>query len=484
MNFIKTTLSCIMITAAALAQGAALTVNTVPGGLRSQVGDGAADVTSLTVTGSVDASDLEFVNYELPALQTLDLSAATIAPYTGARLMSGRSASLADEVPDYAFTGSHATSITLPASVKGIGEGAFAASAITTINIPAGVTSIGTAAFADCAALETIKLPDGLLTLGKGAFRNCTALNRAELGASLASVPERAFAGCSTLNTVFFPEKIREIGPMSFYGTDLINLAISKCPELRTVGDWAFADCRKLTNIYLPSTSLVIGKGSFFSDGALTADLSAIVRGAESIPSYAFAGNESMTVTKFEDTRLAEIGDYSLRGLSNVDTLTLPASLEYIGTQGMAGWNGLTSLDARNLGEKVPELGNDVWLGVAQGDVKLVVTTPQSALFSEAPQWQNFAIHILDPSAIDEIAADGASGDVRGYIAGDLLTLESTGAEILGFQLYDLQGRMIAVPQPAPSHTVTVGLESVGTPVVVVRVLLADSAVAVLKLAR
>ena len=91
---------------------------------------------------------------------------------------------------------------------------------------------------------------------------------------------------------------------------------------------------------------------------------------------------------------------------------------------------------------------------------------------------------LIDPSALDDVAADASGHGVKGGIAGDLLTLESQGAEILGFQLYDLQGRMIAMPQTAPAQTVTASVEAVGSSVVVVRVLLSDSSVAVLKLAR
>ncbi len=43
---------------------------------------------------------------------------------------------------------------------------------------------------------------------------------------------------------------------------------------------------------------------------------------------------------------------------------------------------------------------------------------------------------------------------------------------------------MIAMPQTAPAQTVTASVEAVGSSVVVVRVLLSDSSVAVLKLAR
>ena len=473
-----------MISVAALANGAALSVTSTAGDLRAPVGDKAAEVTDLVVTGAVDAADLQFVNHQMPALRSLDLSGAVIASYSGERLMSGRSTSEAGVVPDYAFIDSRMTSIVLPASVKEIGEGAFAASDITAINIPPGVTAIGNAAFADCRALEQIVLPDGLLELGKGAYRNCTAATRAELGSSLSEIPERAFAGCSSLSTVFFPQNLQEIGPLAFYGIDVTNLTVNKCTSLKSIGDWAFADCRRLANVYLPSSDFKLGKGAFFSDEAFTADLTSLVKNSDSIPAYAFAGNASMTVTKFEDTRITKIGDYALRGLGSVDTVTLPASLDSIGTRAMEGWSALTSVDARNLGEKVPELGDDVWLGVAQGDVALVVTTPQSLLFSATPQWMDFAMKIIDPSALDDVAADASGHGVKGGIAGDLLTLESQGAEILGFQLYDLQGRMIAMPQTAPAQTVTASVEAVGSSVVVVRVLLADSSVAVLKLAR
>ena len=127
-----------MISVAALANGAALSVSSTAGDLRAQVGDKAAEVTDLVVTGAVDAADLQFVNHQMPALRSLDLSGAVIASYSGERLMSGRSTSEAGVVPDYAFIDSRMTSIVLPASVKEIGEGAFAASDITAINIPRG----------------------------------------------------------------------------------------------------------------------------------------------------------------------------------------------------------------------------------------------------------------------------------------------------------------------------------------------------------
>lgn len=67
-----------------------------------------------------------------------------------------------------------ATSITLPNSVKTIGDYAFAQCYnLTNIVIPDGVTSIGQYAFQSCNAVTTVTIGSNVTTIDSGAFYNC-----------------------------------------------------------------------------------------------------------------------------------------------------------------------------------------------------------------------------------------------------------------------------------------------------------------------
>lgn len=475
------------IVLAASARAFAVTVNTEPGGLAAAVGQSAAEVTELTVTGSVDAADLEFVSFSMPALRTLDLSGASVAAYSGDKLAINIYSSPANTIPQYVFTGSKITKFILPAGVTEIGDGAFAGSAVSDITLPAALVTIGSSAFADCASLTRVELPQSVTTIGKSAFARCPKLVYAGLRSNLTEIPDDAFSGCSVLETVLFPDGTARIGEEAFAGTALQTAALDKCTSLTEIGPWAFAGCASLTNVYLPAvqrsrSQFTVGEGAFFRNVALTSDVNTFAGRATEIPDYAFTDNAAMTVSGFDNSAVTSIGNYALRG-NTTDTLTLPGTLEHIGTQAMADMTSLRRIDVRQLGENVPSLGDDVWKGVNQKSVNLEVTSANAPLYEDAPQWKEFNLVRIDPTAIDDIAADSRQG-VTGSIEGDRMLLESEGADIIGYQLYDLQGRMIAVPQSMPAQSVTVPLHATDAAVLVVRVLLADNTTAVLKLAR
>ena len=68
------------------------------------------------------------------------------------------------------------TGVTIPGSVKTIGDGAFLSSELTAVTIPDGVTSIGDKAFAHCFFLKSVTIPDSVTSIGKEAFMNCRRL--------------------------------------------------------------------------------------------------------------------------------------------------------------------------------------------------------------------------------------------------------------------------------------------------------------------
>jgi len=70
------------------------------------------------------------------------------------------------------------TSVTIPRSVKNIGDFAFDGSGITSVDIPNGVISIGKYAFTRCAALASVSIPASVTNIGDFAFYHCTGLRQ------------------------------------------------------------------------------------------------------------------------------------------------------------------------------------------------------------------------------------------------------------------------------------------------------------------
>ncbi|MGN0806726.1 MAG: leucine-rich repeat domain-containing protein [Candidatus Coproplasma sp.] len=83
--------------------------------------------------------------------------------------------------------------VTLPDSLKIIGNVAFAMSGIVNIEIPYGVETIGYSAFGMCNSLESITVPASVTSLGDRAFKRCSHLKRAEVYANITDLKYETF---------------------------------------------------------------------------------------------------------------------------------------------------------------------------------------------------------------------------------------------------------------------------------------------------
>ena len=102
-------------------------------------------------------------------------------------------------IADGAFveTSAYVKSITLPETIKYIGNHAFyGCKYMTSINLPKSVTEIGIGAFEGCSALETVALSEELVTIGNGAFKDCVVLKSITIPAKVTSIGYFAFKNC------------------------------------------------------------------------------------------------------------------------------------------------------------------------------------------------------------------------------------------------------------------------------------------------
>ena len=171
-------------------------------------------------------------------------------------------------------------SVTLPSTLKEIGENAFKGmTSLKAINIPDNVEAINDYAFYGCTSLEEIIIPanvktlnnhafsgctnlesvifneedgKGLITTGDSTFENCTSLVSVELPDSLQMVDDCAFYNCSSLTDVVFNEGLYAICYRAFEKCNLQNVELKD--GFINLGYHAFALNRNLKSISLPDS--------------------------------------------------------------------------------------------------------------------------------------------------------------------------------------------------------------------------------------
>lgn len=293
--------------------GTNLTQFTVPNG-NPVFGETVFDGVSVTITwdgGYTSDSDGVYLG------KTLVLAPATIS--AGFTIKSDT-----EEIAPYAFASSTfdgVDTITVPASVKKIGEGAFAGTGITSIVINADITEIPERAFSE-SGLTTITIPTGVTSIGASAFRNCRDLVTIDFGSSsLNRIGDYAFAGAAVAN-VTVPDSVTEMG--SYVFMDCESLTEAHLPSLTSLGDYTFVGCYQLETASFGDSATASGNYTFFPGSEL----------------------------QIQSGNLVEVGKDS--ALTTVDL----GGLTTLGDGVFLFCNSLVNIDLKN----VTEVGNDTFL--------------------------------------------------------------------------------------------------------------------------
>lgn len=377
----------------------ALNVENTAGNLVNKVND--RNITSLTVTGTINAADLYFIADELYQLTSLDLSAARILPCQLSKKRYFKDDFAGDELPQASLADMRLTSVVLPDGLKVIGKGALAGcTQLTNINLPASLVEIDDYAFAGCTALTRVTIPAAVTTVGTGAFMRCASLTQFQVqsGGSLASLGDKALMDCPALTSIDMGTALQSMGELALAGTGLSELDLTSHHRLDSIGDWAMV-LMPLEQVRMPQELRYLGDGALLYDTQLTiiklgSKLSRV--GNYLLAGTAIAGNLLLP-------SVSTVGDYALYNVSTLSVVELPATLTYLGERAMAGMTGLTSLTSKAV--KVPDLGDQVWAGVNQSSIPLTVPRAARYDYQAAYQWQDFIYK--DYGLLGDVNGDG-----------------------------------------------------------------------------
>jgi hypothetical protein len=437
-----------------------LTVN-VPaaGGLHSSMTNIQKNtVTDLTVTGILDARDFVILRDSMPVLSVLNLSACSIAEYTGTEGTFNNMTYKANEIPFCAFYNSSASSGKV---------------SLTSVQLPATVHAIGNYAFQSCTGLTSADFPPSVDTLRQDAYHMCTGLITTNITSNIKYITVEALAGIggnivvdganpvySSLDGVLFnknktelvqcpnsktsyviPSSVSIVGIEAFYrSTNLLSLTIpsnvtvlmnyafvsctglttldipasvSKIPYalcafctslqsvnipegIDTIGDIAFTNCHELTNLNLPSTLKYIGMMAFWQCSGMQTVY--FPPNLTTILNQAFKGCSSLTEVNLSAS-LTSVTTATFYGCSGLQKVTIPASVTSIQNQAFYNDSSLMEVHA-NKPVPVDLSGTtNVFYKVPVDTCILYVPVGSKVLYEVAPVWSDFTHIVEDPNA-------------------------------------------------------------------------------------
>ena len=238
--------------------------------------------------------------------------------------------------------------------VTAIVDHAFSFTDIRGISIPGSVRKIGNNAFEQCENLKSITIADGLISIGYYAFCHCRGLTEIVLPESISAIESYAFAGCAGLTNITLSSGITVISDGAFCGCE--SLTSINIPEgVISIGYYAFGDCGNLASVSIPETLKEVQEQAFYGcpDTIYTEYDNAYYLGNEANPYRLLIKAKSTDITSCKihenTTAIAKDAFYNCYNLRNI---VIPDKVTYIGS----AFNNCRSLTSIIIGSGVTSI--------------------------------------------------------------------------------------------------------------------------------
>ena len=325
-------------------------------------------------------------------------------------------------IGSYAFRDLNAVSgaVSLPASVKSLGEGAFRFCTMSSIDLNQ-VETIGPHAIRQCSNLTSVTIPGTVKEVGIGAFYGTGSADGFTV--TVDGAKDTAFLG-----TDFTTSKLTSITFKNCSGIELVQQTFSNCANLTTV---TYENCSDFTmgnNIFSGCTQYV-GKenggtleipacvtkltGNPLPGGTITFAEGCPAGSAQEDAVYDATGTVLLIYTGTEESftvpaKVKEIAPGAFQNNTTVKRVTLPDGLNTIGASAFSNCSALSEV---NIPGTVQEIGTSAFSGAALSSVTIPesITEIPNNLFQNCTQLEN-VIFEASLTSIGGSAFNGCSG--------------------------------------------------------------------------
>ena len=246
----------------------------------------------LRLTGKMNASDWNDIS-KMTGLWAIDMTNVDIetipaSAFTNTSIRFIDFPTKLKTIGDNAFDNRYLIGpLVLPEGLDSIGKEAFQHNYITEVTIPESVRGIGQAAFYDNQTLQSATLNNNMETIVRSLFNNCKKLAVVHGGKNVKNIVYRAFYGCDSLRSIkdvvpvtidreafykcqklenFNFSRIKSIGYESFY--QCYSLKEADLTTLTSI-DRSFAGCMGLKKVTLGNDITTIKSDAFYNCHAL-----------------------------------------------------------------------------------------------------------------------------------------------------------------------------------------------------------------------
>ena len=267
-----------------------------------------------------------------------------------------------------AFTSSKITKVTIPNSIKTIGNSAFSGCSEIkgNLTIPNSVESIGDCAFSGCSSLAgSLVIPNSVKQMGKQAFSGCSGITGTlAISNSLEKIGDYAFSGCSSLTgTLSIPSSVKSIGSFAFYNCKNFTGSLVIPNSVTFIGSDAFWGCSGLTGSLTIGNSVTYIASCAFWKCNFTGSLT-IPNSVQTIENQAFEDCVNLEGELIIGTSMSHIGSNAFSNCSGFTTLTLlPKYMRGIYSHAFYRCSNLSQVNS-NLLEPC-EISGDVFDGIS-----------------------------------------------------------------------------------------------------------------------